>query len=172
MGYCAERSRAQGRSVDDSMARSSEHGADGLVELEELWRRLSDRLNELSAEAGESRGRAGTWSVRDVWAHIARWDDHSRAAIEAHRAGTGGAPEGQDTDYRTLNARWLAEDADLSAADAETRFRESFGAYRSLLGSLSAEEWDDVVRDELRSTLEHYRDHLAAPLEFAVAPGG
>ena len=48
----------------------------------------------------------------------------------------------------------------------------AFRAYRTVLGSLPTEEWDDVVRDELRSTLEHYRDHLAAPLEFAVAPGG
>ena len=154
------------------MGRSKGHTAEGLLELEDLWQRLSDRLKELSEDAAESRGRAGTWSVKDVWAHIARWDDQSRAVIEAHRAGRRDAPEGLDTDYRTLNARWLAEDADLSASDAETRFRDSFRAYRALLRSLSAEEWDDVVRDELRSTLEHYRDHLAAPLEFAVAPGG
>ncbi len=138
--------------------------------LDELYRRVTGRLRELERSQDPSdRGVAGTWSVKDVYAHIGRWDQLSRQELETYVGGT--QPE-DEPDYRILNARWLAEDEDLPLEEARRRFHEAFRGYRSFLGSLAPSEWDDTVHEWIDTTIEHYEDHVRAPLEYEVAPGG
>lgn len=141
-----------------------------LRRLDELHREVRARLEELERSQDPSeRAAAGTWSVKDVYAHIGRWDQLSREELETH---VGGTPPEDEPSYQILNARWLAEDEDLPLEEARRRFHDAFAGYRSFLGSLNAEQWDDTVHEWIDTTIEHYEDHLKAPLEFEVAPGG
>lgn len=136
--------------------------------MESLHERLGSVLSALEAGAGETRGRAGTWSVRDVLSHMARWDDLKRSELESELAGS---PPQSEPDYRILNARWLADDADLPLAVARERFRGAHEAYRSLLASVHDDRWE-VARRHAEWTVAHYERHVRAPLEFEVQPGG
>ncbi|MDQ3871410.1 MAG: maleylpyruvate isomerase N-terminal domain-containing protein [Chloroflexota bacterium] len=141
-----------------------------LERLDELYGQVAGKLQELERSQDPSaRGVSGTWSVKDVYAHIGRWDQQSRDELEAH---VGGTQAQEEPPYRVLNARWLAEDEELSLEEARGRFRDAFRRYRSFLGSLAADQWDDTVHEWIDTTIEHYEDHVRAPLEFEVAPGG
>jgi hypothetical protein len=141
-----------------------------LRRLDELYHEAAVGLEELERSGDPSeRGADGTWSVKDVYAHMGRWDELSRQELETY---VGGRQPEDEPDYRILNARWLAEDEDLALEEARRRFHEAFRSYRSFLGSLRPEQWDGTVHEWIDTTMEHYEDHVKAPLEFEVAPGG
>ena len=141
-----------------------------LERFEELYRQVAARLDELIPVAGDQRGTEhGTWSVKDTLNHIARWDELSRPSVEALVAG---ATSVEEPDYRLLNARWVAEDEPVPLEEARRRFERAHAAYRDVLRSLGPDHWSDAVREYVETSIEHYEDHLRAPLEFEVAPGG
>ena len=142
---------------------------DQLARLEELHEQVEQRLADLEGEAGSERGTdAGTWSVKDVYAHIARWD--ALSADELETLLSDGEPE-EEPKYQILNAKWLAEDEELDLEEARARFADAFARYRDVLTSVAPESWQRV-REWVETSIEHYEDHLRAPLEFEVAPGG
>ena len=142
---------------------------DQLARLEELHEQVEQRLADLEGEAGSERGTdAGTWSVKDVYAHIARWD--ALSADELETLLSDGEPE-EEPKYQILNAKWLAEDEELDLEEARARCRDAFARYRGVLASVAPESWQRV-REWVDTSIEHYEDHLRAPLEFEVAPGG
>ena len=145
-----------------------DHAAE-LEQVSALHERFSALVSDLAADGAEERGHRGTWSVKDAVAHVARWDELKLREIAAELSGTAPAAE---PDYRVLNARWLAEDADLPISVARERLATAHEAYRSLLQSLSDEQWASLARRHVEWTIAHYERHVRAPLEFDVAPGG
>jgi len=148
-----------------------------LARLDELHDRVTDILDRLADTTGSGRAgddpstdeSGGTWSVTDVLAHIGRWDELSRSDLGAHLSG---APIPEQPKYRVLNAEWVGKDVELSLAEARTRYKAAYAGLRQLLVEAEPERWDGTVHDYVDTTIEHYKDHVRAPLEFEVAPGG
>jgi len=101
------------------------------------------------------------WAARDVYAHFARWINHSTEAFEswlATRALPEKTLEGSDDE---INARWQAEDSGQSLAEARESAQQAFERRMRAIESAPADRWGDKI---LEATAEadgarHYRSH-------------
>lgn len=99
-----------------------------------------------------------SWTSRDVYAHLARWMDHSTARLEARLVGRTLPPlEGTDDD---INARWQQEDSKLSLAEARQRARKAFERRLWAIEAVPADRWDEgLVAIARADGAEHYTGH-------------
>ncbi|MCH7811220.1 MAG: maleylpyruvate isomerase N-terminal domain-containing protein [Chloroflexi bacterium] len=98
------------------------------------------------------------WTSRDVYAHLARWIEHSTGQFEAFLAGRELTTiEGTDDE---INARWQQEDSGLSHADARARAQQAFERRLRAFEAVPADRWDDAVRAFAGADgSEHYAAH-------------
>lgn len=126
--------------------------------------RIWDRLVAiLDARPGEALHRppSPTWTSRDIYAHLARWQDQSIAFIEHKRAGHSPQPFTGDAD--AVNAKWAVDDAVLTLDQARGRCHTARGRLKALLLDLSPSEWDHFGRGCLADIDgRHYQEHLDA----------
>lgn len=79
------------------------------------------------------------WTARDVYAHFARWLDHSMNDFEATLRGEGLArPEGTDDE---INDRWQAEDSKLTLDEARDWANREFDRRLKTIESLPEGQW-------------------------------
>jgi hypothetical protein len=133
--------------------------------VEKLWDDLWPLLNSLEESDVE-----GTWTVKDVYAHLGRWDLVTSLAIAAH---ADDRPT-EDWDacfsaYQRTNARWARQDGELSMDEARARCKSGHGRLTMALRALNNEDWDKYVVDLAIDVRGHYQAHLDAPLEFATS---
>jgi hypothetical protein len=97
--------------------------------------------------------------ARDVYAHFARWINNSMDAFAAWRDGRRviSPPEGSDDE---INARWQAEDAVLSFAEAREQAQRAFGRRIAAIEAVPQDGWDPIL-DEMAHAdgYEHYASH-------------
>lgn len=131
-------------------------------------------LTALLDAAGDSTVHAPgspPWNARDVYAHLARWTQHSMDEFEARRESREPPANPPGTDDE-INARWQAEDVGLSFAEARKR---AYGAYErrlSLIRSLPSERWDETFRATAGADgYQHYESHRLY-IETAGREGG
>lgn len=111
------------------------------------------------------------WTSRDVYAHLARWIAHSTDAFEAHRAGRGPPPDQPGTDDE-INARWQAEDASLSLAQARDRAHAAYERRLSAIRSAADVVWNNALRATAHADgYRHYEAHRRY-IESAGSEGG
>ena len=98
------------------------------------------------------------WTSRDVYAHLARWIEHSTAKLEARLAGrTLPQLEGSDDE---INARWRQADSGLSLGEARQRARTAFERRLRAIEAVPAGRWDEAVEAIARyDGAEHYASH-------------
>ena len=133
--------------------------ADLLERIDADWGALWSRIERISDdELGERVGQGDGWPLPVVLAHVGRWEDWHRDAIERRLAdGSVKSYAG----YDTWNEAWAAEDAGVTAANARATLAELHGRFRTLLGGLQPEQWDDVIlRWTQTCTYAHYEEHL------------
>jgi hypothetical protein len=102
------------------------------------------------------------WTARDVYAHLARWMEHSTSGLEAYLAGRAQPPslEGSDDE---INARWQAEDAGLALDVARARAEAQFERRIAVIESVPADRWDKLVEAFAHADgAQHYRAHRNA----------
>ena len=80
------------------------------------------------------------WTSRDVYAHFARWFNHSNACIEAYSAGRElpqlpASPE-------EMNDRWQKEDRKLTLAEARTKAGVAFTSRMVAIELAPLDKWD------------------------------
>lgn len=99
-----------------------------------------------------------SWTSRDVYAHLARWIEHSTGQFEAFLAGRELTTiEGTDDE---INARWQQEDSGLSHAEARSRAQRAFERRLRAFEAISADRWDDAIWAFARADgSEHYAAH-------------
>jgi hypothetical protein len=100
-----------------------------------------------------------SWTARDVYAHLARWIERSTTELESWVANRTLLPklEGDDD---TINARWQAEDAALSFAEARSRAQAWFDRRIAAIEAVPADRWDAVAEACARADgSTHYRGH-------------
>ena len=115
-----------------------------------------------------ARGLGPEWTARDVYAHLARWINHSTDAFELWLATRTLRPStGEDDD--TINARWQAEDSGLTLDDARALAQQAFDRRIRAIEAVPASRWDDPVLDAIAHAddAHHYRAHRSY-----IAAGG
>ncbi|MEA2435388.1 MAG: hypothetical protein QOG54_2845 [Actinomycetota bacterium] len=134
--------------------------------IDERWDRLWPLLDALENDPDAK----GTWTVKDVYAHLGRWDLVTGLAISARVDGRSTADwDVYFSGYTRSNARWSRQDIDLSMEEARFRCKSAHGRLALALRSLNNEDWDDYIVGLATDVRNHYQAHLEAPLEFATS---
>ena len=98
------------------------------------------------------------WTSRDVYAHLARWIEHSSSHLEARLAGRT-LPRIEGTDDE-INARWQREDGSLSLGEAQERAQTAYGRRLRLIEAVPIDRWNDELEAIARADgAEHYGSH-------------
>lgn len=123
----------------------------------EAWQRLTELL-DTHPDAVIHDPESPAWTARDVYSHFARWLNHSTDDLEANLAGrTLARPQGTDDE---VNARWQAEDAALSLAEARQRAQAAFDRRITVIESVPDDRWNDVLFAIAHADgFEHIEEH-------------
>ncbi len=133
--------------------------AEMLARIDEAWSGLWLRVERTSDDQLlRSIGSEEGWPLSVVLAHISHWEEWHRDAVEQHVAdGSVKSYEG----WNEWNAGWAKEDHALAPADARRNLRDTHEVFRSALGALQPEQWDDAVMGWAQQcTYKHYEEHL------------
>ncbi len=119
---------------------------------------LTSAIYRLSEAELTTKGAVGDWSVKDVMAHIGRWEEICFDELQKHLHG-----EQSTEDYRdalAYNDRWEAELQALSLQETIERFETAHYRLFGLLSSLTPEQWNGYVRAWVPgSTWHHFEEH-------------
>ena len=119
---------------------------------------LSSTIYGLSEIELTVKGAVGEWSVKDVKAHIGRWEEICFEQLQKH---LGGEPSVEDyRDALAYNDMWEAELQSLTLLEAIALFETSHYRLFGLISSLRPEQWNGYVRAWVRgSTWHHFEEH-------------
>lgn len=130
-----------------------------IAAFDPAWRAVDDALQSRDPAAPLHDPEQPAWTVRDVYAHLARWLRFAHDEIARHLAGE--KPTGRfDTDAR--NAEWQAADARLALPAARARAAGAVTDLVALLETLAADQWDGhVYRLANGNGPQHLDEHRA-----------
>jgi len=113
-----------------------------IAELVEARREILDAAALLSAEQ-QDQVFLGVWSAKDLLAHLVGWDLTNLAAAREVLAGQLPAFYAyHDRDWRTYNARLVAQHKQAGWAEMVASVKESHRKLIEYVGTISAEELD------------------------------
>ena len=119
---------------------------------------LTSSIYGLSQDELATKGAVGDWSVKDVMAHVGRWEEVCFVELQKHLRG-----ERSTEDYRDAlpyNDRWEAELQALPLQQAIELFETAHYRVFGLLSSLKPEQWDGYVRAWVRGSIwHHFEEH-------------
>lgn len=100
------------------------------------------------------------WTARDVYAHLARWINHSTDAFDSWLANRT-IPKTLEGSDDEINARWQREDSGLSLDEARSLAQQAFDRRIGAIEAVPADRWDDPVLDAIAHAddAHHYRKH-------------
>jgi len=103
-------------------------------------------------------GAVGSWSVKDVMAHVGRWEMVCFDILQDHLRGQQPA---EDYSQATIfNDRWEAELQALSLPEAIDLFETAHHQLFGFLSSLQSEQWNGYIRAWVTgSTWHHFEEH-------------
>lgn len=114
----------------------------------------------------------GTWSAKDIVAHIAGWQHTMTGAMERMARGEKPTPEGVDySDSDGWNARFAAAMAPQSATTVVADLKQSFANYLRAAKALLDDRFGEgktVNRLLEGSGYGHYAEHLPVIAELAA----
>lgn len=100
----------------------------------------------------------GKWSVKDVMAHIGRWEDVCFNVLDAHLRGEKAAEE--YSNFLAYNDKWEAELQALSLQEAIALFETTHYRLFGFLSAIAQEQWNGYVRAWVQgSTWHHFEEH-------------
>ena len=119
---------------------------------------LTSAIYGLSEADLAANGAVGSWSVKDVMAHLGRWEEVCFDELQIHLRG-----EQSTKDYRDAlpyNDEWEAELQGLTLQESIAKFETAHYRLFGLLSALEPEQWDGYVRAWVRgSTWHHFEEH-------------
>jgi hypothetical protein len=135
-----------------------------LRELDETFAGLQATYKDLS-EARKRVVMQGTWSVKDILAHISGWHREMAGALARIARGERAVPEGVDySNFDAWNARFVEGARATPVAEVEKELTDSFAAFRQAVGALPENRLipgrtaDRIVHE---AGMDHYRHHAA-----------
>jgi uncharacterized damage-inducible protein DinB len=138
--------------------------AEILERVDASWQELLAAIDGIPDERMSEPGVAGDWSVKDILAHIAYWEDSLVAGLERKRTGE---PNLDGGDYEPINAREHAARADWSLARVREEMQAAHQRVTAALESTPDVDPDDVGGD----TWDHYNEHADSIRAWRKARG-
>lgn len=119
---------------------------------------LTSSIYGLNEDELTTKDAVGNWSVKDVMAHVGRWEEICFNELQKHLRG-----EQSTEDFRdalAYNDRWEAQLQALSLQETIERFETAHYRLFGLLSSLTPDQWNGYVRAWVRgSTWHHFEEH-------------
>jgi len=135
-----------------------------LAELDEAFAGLQATCRDLP-EARKRVVMQGTWSVKDILAHISGWHRELAGALARIARGERAVPEGVDySNFDAWNARFVEAAQATPVAEVDKELTDSFAAFRQAVGALPENRLipgrtaDRIVHE---AGMDHYRHHAA-----------
>jgi hypothetical protein len=98
------------------------------------------------------------WNSRDVYAHLARWNEHSNKNIKAYCTGRSSTTH-EGTDDET-NALWQQEDSRLSLDEAREKAGKAFEQRLRIIRAIPESRWDEELEKIVfYDGWKHYSTH-------------
>jgi hypothetical protein len=141
---------------DNEGSTAPEDVNDLLERIDQAWSDLLAAMDGVPDDHFEDPGVAGDWSLKELFGHIAFWDEHAIAEIERALAGQ---PR-QDNEWQAMN------DADHAARQGRTLAEERAAmhqAHAALLERLEAIANIDATRVDAAvrpGSYDHYQEHI------------
>ncbi|MFL5659154.1 MAG: DinB family protein [Ktedonobacteraceae bacterium] len=100
----------------------------------------------------------GKWSVKDVMAHIGRWEEVCFDVLQAHLRGEKASEDYRD--YLSYNDKWEAELQAYSLQEAIEHFETAHYRLFAFLAALTPEQWNGYVRTWVQNAIwHHFEEH-------------
>jgi hypothetical protein len=121
---------------------------------------LTSVVYGLSEAQLTTSGVVGRWSVKDLLAHLGKWEEVCLTELQKHLRGE--EPGGDYRDALAYNDQWEAELQALTLLESIAAFETSHARLLCFLAALKEEQWDGYVRAWVRgSTWHHFEEHGA-----------
>ena len=122
---------------------------------------LTTTIYGLSETDMTSQHPVGKWSVKDVMAHVGRWEEVCLEVLETHLQGEKTAYDNSDyNDFLASNDKWEAELQAYSLQEAVEHFETAHYRLFGFLSALPPEKWKGFVRVWVQgSTWHHFDEH-------------
>jgi hypothetical protein len=143
--------------TEDSEDRKTPEDVHDLLErIDQAWSDLLATMDGVPEDRFEDAGVAGDWSLKDLFGHIAFWDEQAIAEIERALAGQ---PR-QDNEWQAMN------DADHAARQGRTLSEERAAMHQAhaallerleAIANIEADRVDVAVRP---GSYDHYQEHI------------
>ena len=133
-----------------------------LLENIRTWRaKLEETLDQLSDEQLQEPGLEGGWSVKDVMAHLAAWEQKMIAWAKQYIGGTEPNDRPQnDDDINAMNAQLHESNKGKSLEEVRTAFKESYPQAVALTESVP----EDILMDS-----DRFPSRNGNPLWYMIA---
>jgi hypothetical protein len=119
---------------------------------------LTSAIYGLSEAEMTTQQPVGKWSVKDVMAHLGRWEEVCLDVLQAHLRGEKNTEN--YTDYLAYNDKWEAELQAYSLQEAIGLFESAHYHLFGFLSALAPERWNSHVRAWVQgSTWHHFEEH-------------
>jgi hypothetical protein len=145
-----------------------------IQQVERGFQELLQAVEGLSQEAA-TRVWYGSWSVRDILAHIAGWHREMTAVLERVARGERPVPEGVDySDADAWNARFAQAQAHTPWPQMLQELQASKEAFLAAARQVPEERFEEgrvAYRVLHNSAIDHYREHLPDILEWRRREG-
>lgn len=130
-----------------------------LARIDAAWEAFQPAFAGLTEEQASRSGVAGYYSVKDILAHLAWWEDQTRQVVESGRD--------EPIDVQALNDRIYAEYQEVPFAELQQRLRDVHIRARETFAATPGLSEDDVKDD----TWEHWDEHGAQIRAWRTANG-
>jgi DinB superfamily len=105
-----------------------------------------------------TEGVVGKWSVKDLMAHVGRWESVCFDVLQKHLHGEQVAEDYRDA--TAYNDKWEAELRALTLQESIELFETAHYRLFGLLSALTPEQWNGYVRAwTMGSTWHHFEEH-------------
>ena len=128
-----------------------------LARIDEAWRQLFVALDDIPEDRLSDPGVIGDWSLKDLFGHLAFWDEHAIREIERALAGL---PR-QDDDWQAMNEADHAARRDHTLPEQRAAMHRAHAALVERLESVAGIEAGPIDAAIRPDTYEHYEDHAA-----------
>jgi hypothetical protein len=144
--------------IEESTSDDAPADVHALIErIDEAWRELFAVLDDIPEDRLSDPGVIGAWSLKDLFGHLAFWDEHALAEIERALAGL---PR-EDNTWQEMNEADHAARRDRKLPEQRAAMHQAHAALVERLESVAGIEAAHIDAAIRPDTYEHYRDHIA-----------
>jgi hypothetical protein len=143
--------------TEETTSREAPADVHALLErIDEAWRQLLAALDDIPEDRLSDPGVIGEWSLKDLFGHLAFWDEHAVAEIERAFAEL---PR-EDSAWQEMNDADHAAHQERTLPEQRAAMHQAHALLVERLESVAgieATRIDEAIRVD---TYEHYQDHI------------